>query len=90
MSLALQEAGTIGESKAAEKSPCRGQRIGAERQEPEIAQKLILFLLKEKFEGFAGGEKERRWGKKRQTRTLGYSETSLRNFNSKYVLYQLS
>lgn len=58
MLLALQETGTIGESKAAEKSPCRGQRIGAERQAPEIAQKLILFLWKEKCEGFAGGRKK--------------------------------
>lgn len=52
--------------------------------------KIDIISVKRKMWGFCWGEKERGWGKKSQTRTLGYSEKSLKNFNSKYVLHQLS
>lgn len=56
------------------------------RNSPKID---IIFCKKKNSKGLLGGEREG-MGKKSQTKTLGYSEISLRNFDSKYVLYQLS
>lgn len=68
--------------------------LGAEKRSWKASTrnspKIDIISVKRKIWRFCWGEKERGWGKKSQTRTLCYSETSLRNFNSKYVLYQLS
>lgn len=63
MSLALQEAGTIGESKAAgkirKKSPCQGTENGSWEASTKNSQKIDIISIKGKIWRFCWGEKKR-------------------------------
>lgn len=91
MSLALQEAGTIGESKAAgksEKSPCQGAENGSWEASTRNSQKIDIISVKRKnLKVLLGGGRE---GVMKEIPDQSWFETPLWYFKTKYALCQAS